>query len=399
MRRHTITYQQACIILGVAENSSIGDIKIAYRDLAQVWHPDRFATANDRIKSKSLVKMKEINEAYEVICNHLSSQKQEAYAEPTAKPTEYNLIQCVNCGANNRAIKGVDINTVICGKCGAKVYYYQPPKNNNNSCGDGCCKGILDDSGRCTVCRKTYEEGKEEHNIRTSQNTYAGINLLNIAPGRGHLAVILIIFVIVFAVWGKDNNSGSANINSTSNGNKDEVPETLNQRKEPVPLASGRSHEGNSKKLQSEKVEISPPNDYLPPLNGENIIEPDDTSGRGMLTIENGNSLDAAVKLVYANDTGNATGIISRFVYVRQNSSYIITGIPEGNYRIKFNIGKKWNSEGSRFYNGSSSIFRDIIEYKEERVGNSIYYSNNSITLNPVVNGKAKTYKINEDEF
>jgi len=42
------------------------DIKQAWRDLAQVWHPDRFPS-NERLQRKAQDKLKEINEAFEVL--------------------------------------------------------------------------------------------------------------------------------------------------------------------------------------------------------------------------------------------------------------------------------------------------------------------------------------------
>lgn len=33
---------QSCNVLGVRPGASVSDVKEAYRDLVQVWHPDRF---------------------------------------------------------------------------------------------------------------------------------------------------------------------------------------------------------------------------------------------------------------------------------------------------------------------------------------------------------------------
>lgn len=50
-------------ILGVNPNASAKEIKLAYRDLAKVWHPDRF-THEPRLQKKAQKKFAEINEAY-----------------------------------------------------------------------------------------------------------------------------------------------------------------------------------------------------------------------------------------------------------------------------------------------------------------------------------------------
>jgi DnaJ-domain-containing protein 1 len=56
-----------CIeILGLKPNASQEEVNQAYRDLANVWHPDRFV-GNPRLQKKAEEKLKEINAAYEYI--------------------------------------------------------------------------------------------------------------------------------------------------------------------------------------------------------------------------------------------------------------------------------------------------------------------------------------------
>ena len=51
-------------LLGVRPGISSKELKAAYRDLAKVWHPDRFSH-DPRLQTKAQQKLKEINEAYE----------------------------------------------------------------------------------------------------------------------------------------------------------------------------------------------------------------------------------------------------------------------------------------------------------------------------------------------
>lgn len=53
-------------VLGVQPGISPEQLKTAHRDLAKVWHPDRFGH-DPRLQSKAQEKLKEINEAYDQI--------------------------------------------------------------------------------------------------------------------------------------------------------------------------------------------------------------------------------------------------------------------------------------------------------------------------------------------
>jgi DnaJ-class molecular chaperone len=56
-----------CIeLLGLKPGASKEEVNEAYRDLASVWHPDRFAN-NLRLQKKAEERLKEINAAYEYI--------------------------------------------------------------------------------------------------------------------------------------------------------------------------------------------------------------------------------------------------------------------------------------------------------------------------------------------
>ena len=51
-------------ILGLPPSAPVDDVKRAYRDLAKVWHPDRFA-GDERLQKKAQDNLKRINEAYD----------------------------------------------------------------------------------------------------------------------------------------------------------------------------------------------------------------------------------------------------------------------------------------------------------------------------------------------
>jgi hypothetical protein len=57
---------RCCHLLGVKSGATIDEVKKAYRDLVQVWHPDRFS-GNERLIEKAQEQLKQINLAYEFL--------------------------------------------------------------------------------------------------------------------------------------------------------------------------------------------------------------------------------------------------------------------------------------------------------------------------------------------
>ncbi|HKC47134.1 MAG TPA: J domain-containing protein [Gemmatimonadales bacterium] len=62
----TLDTTQAYRVLGLAPGATVDEVKTAYRDLAQVWHPDRFPD-NNRLREKAEQNLQRINEAYALL--------------------------------------------------------------------------------------------------------------------------------------------------------------------------------------------------------------------------------------------------------------------------------------------------------------------------------------------
>ncbi|MDX9753485.1 MAG: DnaJ domain-containing protein [bacterium] len=62
-------------ILEIDPGASRDEIRTAYRDLCKVWHPDRFE-GDERLQKKAEEKLKEINEAYQIL-NQASTRQTE----------------------------------------------------------------------------------------------------------------------------------------------------------------------------------------------------------------------------------------------------------------------------------------------------------------------------------
>lgn len=79
--------RERCLeLLGLKPGASAQEIKAAYRDLAKVWHPDRFAH-DARLQEKAQNKLKEINEAYEALTTATFNRSS---TRSTRRPAESN---------------------------------------------------------------------------------------------------------------------------------------------------------------------------------------------------------------------------------------------------------------------------------------------------------------------
>lgn len=68
--------------LEIKRGASFEEIKRAYRDLAQVWHPDRYGH-NPRLRAKAEEKLKNLNEAYQQLSAY--SQRSTVHTPPPPK--------------------------------------------------------------------------------------------------------------------------------------------------------------------------------------------------------------------------------------------------------------------------------------------------------------------------
>lgn len=73
---------QFYVVLGVSEQASEQEIKLAYRKLAMRYHPDRTVNLPERERQESEAKFKEIQVAYDILTN---PEKQRAYLEGNAE--------------------------------------------------------------------------------------------------------------------------------------------------------------------------------------------------------------------------------------------------------------------------------------------------------------------------
>jgi len=77
-------YEQYFKILDINPDATLKEVKQAYRDLAQIWHPDYVSTKNPRLKKKAEEKMKELNEARSKVIAYLTEKQRRKTEEHNA---------------------------------------------------------------------------------------------------------------------------------------------------------------------------------------------------------------------------------------------------------------------------------------------------------------------------
>lgn len=61
-----MTYDEALRFMGLEQDATPEDVKVAYREMAQILHPDRFAE-NQKLQDRATEQFKQLNEARDVL--------------------------------------------------------------------------------------------------------------------------------------------------------------------------------------------------------------------------------------------------------------------------------------------------------------------------------------------
>ena len=72
-----MTYDEALRLLGLEEGATEADIKLAYKELAQILHPDKFA-GNKKLSERANEQFKMVNEARELLLSRKTSSRRGA---------------------------------------------------------------------------------------------------------------------------------------------------------------------------------------------------------------------------------------------------------------------------------------------------------------------------------
>lgn len=240
-------------------------------------------------------------------------------------------------------------------------------------------------------CEENTENLQEWIDEKQKRLNYNKINSNNHNLGNWIWGIsILIIIGLSFKLCDRNNNNYSPESDTTSIENIDTTAT--------YPYA-----DTVSTTLDSNDINI-PSSEYIgnqlkngtSPLN--NCFGSGDYQGNATLTIKNGGSFDAIVCLYSISENKTI-----RNEYVQKNSSFKMTNIAQGNYKIRIFYGNNWNPNLENSC-GTKGNFESDVSFTEFD-GSEFFedstrgYTNASITLYSVVNGNASSSEIDKSAF
>lgn len=137
------------------------------------------------------------------------------------------------------------------------------------------------------------------------------------------------------------------------------------------------------------------PTEYNSLPTGTRIEKDTGIQGHGELTVENGTTEDAVVRLSDAT-----TDQTVRWFFVKAKASAKMTRIPQGSYRLAYTTGLNWVESDDAFsWQPTYDEFERQFNYDESRDSEGIQFHKISVTLNAVLLGNVHTRTITREDF
>jgi hypothetical protein len=100
------------VTLGLSNDATLPEVKQAYRDLAMVWHPDRFGQGDTRLRKKANQKLQEINDSYRRIVKALTHNPPQS-ASSTGETPLNNAVDDVTAFIALVAVQALNIDVLM----------------------------------------------------------------------------------------------------------------------------------------------------------------------------------------------------------------------------------------------------------------------------------------------
>ncbi len=196
---------------------------------------------------------------------------------------------------------------------------------------------------------------------------------------------LLLVLVAVLSTLLISDGGASSTANVSSAGAPDPTP-TLG----PPPTPSPRPPTATPTATASPTPSPTPTAVPVQLLNGQELLRLD-AFGQSILTVKNGTTKDALVKLT----TADASTTV-RTVYVVRQSDWAITGIAPGRYLLRFALGNDWDPVLNRFQkNVSFTQFEEPFDFEDD----GFTYTTWEVTLHAIPGGTAETESISAEDF
>jgi hypothetical protein len=352
-------------ILGVPPNASPDEVRQAYRDLVKVWHPDRFPGDAD-LQRRATEKLKQINAAHAALSG---------------------------TGGNRRTRTGPR----------------QRPTNHTDS-----------NRGSTAPPPPPPPRPPENPGGRTQPTTMSFSRWVSIGIG-----VLVVAVSIGSFLSSGDRPSGTrptppppsapplpevqrGSEESSSVDDAEDPPlhdEAVAEREE-----SAQELDALISRLQSESSRRArvldgapapttterPPGAQERPENGDTLSLARGVRGLGELTVVNGTTSDAEVKLAELGSPSK----LRRHFYVHGNARHAVGSIAPGDYELVFRMGEAWSTQERRFMKplGVSRVNR-VLNWTEEVTPDGIRYGHREVTLHPGAGGTVRLASFSGEEF
>jgi len=195
----------------------------------------------------------------------------------------------------------------------------------------------------------------------------------------GAVGVALVTFLVL-------RHPETANKAATANTVNAEKGQVVGEESPPVP---------GPPENESTKTADPRPTEYNSLPTGKRIEKDFGTRGHGTLTVENGTTEDAVVRLSEA-----ASDQTVRWFFVKAHSAAHLSRIPQGTYSLTYTTGLNWVESADVFsWRPTYHEFERTLDYTEQRDSESVQYHALSVTLHPVLFGNVQTRTITREEF
>jgi len=181
-------------VLGIENNSSLSEIKTAYRNLIKHYHPDKVANFPQEFRDLAHQKMVELNIAYEMLIHperFTRANRSGARSQSTPSSKEGVIRRCPFCGAKNRIPPGTDMDMVKCGKC----------KRAFKDIKFRSYKEIFDDSydekkKKTAPLYSDYEEWKKKKGIRIEKVERKFLGFIDFGDPLVWVGILFCVFIL-----------------------------------------------------------------------------------------------------------------------------------------------------------------------------------------------------------